>query len=269
MPFLAFAELLAMNRLLMIAFAVGACTVLTEVAYQSYVPVLLDRGDLVKANSKLTASTSVAEIGGPGLGGLLIGALTAPVVIVLDAVSFVFSAVTIGLVRHRERRSPRPATAGIARQIGDGFRETVRNRSLLAFAGEAATYNVAWHALEVLLVLWAVTELGLTPATLGLLLSIGSVGALLGALLTTTVARRFGIGRTMWVSAVISNLGVLLIPLADAGSWAGQLLGLQPAITICALALFPSWLWLYLSPARRLRDLPATDHSEEPIHDHR
>ena len=123
-----------------------------------------------KANSKLTASTSVAEIGGPGLGGLLIGALTAPVVIVLDAVSFVFSAVTIGLVRHRERRSPRPATAGIARQIGDGFRETVRNRSLLAFAGEAATYNVAWHALEVLLVLWAVTELGLTPATLGLLL---------------------------------------------------------------------------------------------------
>ena len=329
-PLLALTELLGMNQLLMIAFGVGVCTVLIEVAYQSYVPVLVDRNDLVEANSRLTASTSVAEIGGPGLGGLLVGAITAPLVIAIDSVSFLFSALTLGLVRHRETRPARPASTGMARQIGDGFQETIRNRYLLAFAGEAATYNVAWHALEALLVLWAVTELGLTAATLGLLLAIGSVGALLGALLTNAVGRRYGIGRTMWISAVVSNIGVLLIPLTPDRGWAGpallagafvlrglgatgtnvhtyairqavtapsmlgrtnaayrvltygfiplgalaggllgQTLGLRPAITICALALFPSWLWLFLSPARRLRTLPADQRIEEPVHDQR
>ena len=99
-------------------------------------------------------------------------------------------------------------------EIVEGFRETFRNRYLLAFAGEAATYNVAWSGINALLVLWAVRELGLSAATLGLLLSIGSVGALLGALLTDRLARRIGVGRAMWISAVVSNLGVLLIPAA-------------------------------------------------------
>lgn len=198
----------------------------------------------------------------------------------------------------------------------EGVRETVRNRYLLAFAGEAATYNVAWSAMNAILVLWAVRELGLEAGTLGLLFSVGGMGALLGALVTGAVARRVGVGRAMWTSAVVSNLGVLLIPLAGGGTIAeigllgaafflqglgatatnvhtyairqavtpdrlmgrttavyralthgfvplgallggvlGETLGLRPALGIAAVALFPSWLWLYFSPARSLREL--------------
>jgi len=270
----------------------------------------------VQANSRLSASASVAEIGGPGLGGLLVSALTAPIAVVVDAVSFLVSAVALGRIRRRE-----PAPVADRRRMGtevaEGFRETIRNRYLLAFAGEAATYNVAWSAINALLVLWAVRELGLSAGTLGLLLSVGSVGALLGALLTDRLARRIGVGRAMWTSAVVSNVGVLLIPAAAGhpalvlavlgiafflrglgmtgtnvhtyairqavtpvamlgrssaayrvltdgfvplgallGGLLGDTIGLRPALLVGALVLFPSWCWLYFSPARSLQRLP-------------
>ncbi len=324
-PVLAVLEVLSLGYLLVIAFALGSCTVVFEIAYQSYLPRLVDRADLVEANSKLAASMSIAETGGPALGGVLVGALTAPVAIAVDAISFLASAISLGRIRHAEPDPDARADNGnMTGQIREGIRETVRNRYLLAFAGEAATYNVAWSAMNTVLVLWAVRELELAATTLGLLFSVGSAGALLGALVTGAVARRVGVGRAMWTSAVVSNLGVLLIPLAGGGRTAeiallgtafflqglgatatnvhtyairqavtpdrlmgrttavyrvlthgfiplgallggllGDTLGLRPALAIAALALFPSWVWLYLSPARSLRELP-TRHEHEP-----
>jgi MFS family permease len=317
-PVLALLGVLRLSHLFAITFALGVTKVLFEVAYQSYLPRLVERNDLVQANSRLSASASVAEIGGPGLGGLLVSALTAPFAIVVDAVSFLVSAVALGRIRRRE---PVPVVdrrrGRIRTEVVEGFRETFRNRYLLAFAGEAATYNVAWSAINALLVLWAVRELGLSAATLGLLLSVGSVGALLGALLTERLARRIGVGRAMWASAVVSNLGVLLIPAAAGhpalvlavlgtafflrglgmtgtnvhtyairqavtpvamlgrssaayrvltygfvplgallGGLLGETIGLRPALLVGALLLFPSWCWLYFSPARSLVTLP-------------
>ena len=322
-PALALLEVLRLGHLFAIAFGLGIGKVLFEVAYQSYLPQLVRRDDLVQANSRLSASTSVAEIGGPGLGGLLVSAVTAPIAVAVDAVSFLISAVALSRIRRPE---PEPTPAEPRRrlrtEVAEGFRETFRNRYLLAFAGEAATYNVAWSAMNALLVLWAVRELGLSPATLGLLLSVGSVGALLGALLTERLARRIGLGRAMWTSAVVSNVGVLLIPAAGGppalllgvlgtafflqglgitgtnvhtyairqavtpvamlgrssaayrvltygfvplgallGGLLGETIGLRPALLVSALLLFPSWCWLFFSPARSLRTLPAAPES--------
>jgi hypothetical protein len=86
----------------------------------------------------------------------------------------------------------------------------------LAFAGEAATYNVFWSMMEAVLLLWAVKELGLTAGMLGLLLAVGSCGAFLGAALTNRAGRKFGTGITMIGSAIVSNVGTLQIPLAPA-----------------------------------------------------
>jgi MFS family permease len=326
-PLLFALGVLSMGLLLVIAFAVGSCAVPFELAYQAYLPRLVDRSDLVEANSRLSASASVAEIGGPGLGGVLVGTLTAPVAILADALSFVVSVISLSGIRRAEPEPDASAdTAGttLVRQIREGVREMVRNRYLVAFVGEAATYNVAWNALNAMLVLWAVRDLGLTPATLGLLFSLGSVGSLLGALLTGPLARRIGVGRAMWTSAVVSNVGVLVIPTAGGGTAAvigvlgfafflqtlgatatnvhtyairqavtpdrlmgrttaayrtithgtvplgallggvlGALLGPHTAVAIAALALFPSWLWLYFSPARSLRDIPFDAHPAE------
>jgi MFS family permease len=248
-----------------------------------------------------------------------VGAFTAPVALAADALSFLAAAASLRRIRRAEPDvDPTPGERGLWEQIREGVHETFHNPYLLAFAGEAATYNVAWSAMNAILVLWALRELGLDAATLGLLLSVGSVGALLGALGTGAVARRIGVGRAMWSSAALSNLGVMLIPLAGGGATAtigllgtafflqglgstatnvhryairqavtpdrlmgrttavyralthgfiplgallggllGETLGLRPALAIAALALFPSWLWLYLSPARTLSTLTA------------
>ena len=213
--------ILTIGQLLAIAFALGACSVAFEVTYQSYLPRLVEPEHLVEANSGLTASTSVAEVGGPGLGGLLVGAFTAPVALAADAMSFLAAAASLRSIRRAEPDvDPDPPERGLWEQIREGVHETFHNPYLLAFAGEAATYNVAWSAMNAILVLWALRELGLDAGTLGLLLSVGSVGALLGALGTGAVARRIGVGRAMWSSAALSNLGVLCIPIAGGGATA-------------------------------------------------
>jgi MFS family permease len=317
-PVLALLGVLELWQLLLITFGVGACTVFFEVGFQSYLPRLVERDDLVEANSRLTAANSVAEVSGPGLAGVLVGTIGARFTIALDAASFLFSALSVAQIRSREpAAAPPPPRSALRREIAEGFTETLRNRYLLAFAGEAGTYNVAWHAIEAILVLWAVTELGLSAGTLGLLLSVGSVGAVLGALLTDRLARHIGVGRAMWSSALVSNCGVLMIPLAAGdtrtvvavlgaafflqglgstgtnvhtyairqavtpdrllgrtnavyrmltwgliplgsllGGLLGATLGLRPALWIGALLLFPSWLWLFFSPARSLQTLP-------------
>jgi MFS family permease len=318
-PLLALLGVLELWHVLAIAFGVGACTVFFEVGFQSYLPRLVERDDLVEANSRLTAANSVAEVSGPGLAGIFVGAIGARFTIALDAVSFLVSAVCVSRIRRGEPEpdSPRPRS-GLRREIAEGFAETLHNRYLLAFAAEAGTYNVAWHAIDAILVLWAVDELGLRAGTLGLLLSVGSVGAVLGALMTEGLARRIGVGRAMWGCALVSNVGVLMIPLATGepatviavlgtaffvqglgatgtnvhtyairqavtpdrllgrtnavyrmltwgliplgsllGGVLGETLGLRPALWIGAVLLFPSWLWLFFSPARSLRTLPA------------
>jgi MFS family permease len=107
------------------------------------------------------------------------------------------------------------------RQIRESFAQTFRNRYLLAFAAEAATYNVFWNTMQAVLVLYTVDELGMGAGTLGLVMSVGSAGALAGALLTGHTAGRFGVGTTMIGSAVISNVGTLLIPLVAAPNGLG------------------------------------------------
>lgn len=215
-PLLAFSGVLAVWHLLAVSFAVGACAVLFELAYQSYLPSLVGRDELVGANGKLAASDSAAEVGGPGLGGVLVGTLTAPVALLFDALTFLFAAAAAWRIRRPEPKPGRfrGGEGGLRRELLEGFRETFSNRYLLAFAGEAATYNVFWTGMDALFLLWAVRELGLSAGAVGLLISLGACGALLGALLSSGVAGRFGAGATMIGAAVVGSVGTLLIPLA-------------------------------------------------------
>lgn len=213
-PILAAFGELSIEVLIVIAFLVGLCTVFFELAYQSFLPRLVAPEQLVEANGKLSATASLAEIGGPGLAGILVDALSAPVAIAFDALSFLVSAAALSRVR-RPEPAPSPAhVEGIGKEIGEGFRETVHNRYLLAFAGEAATYNMFWSAIDAILVLYAVRKLGIGAGALGVLLAIGSVGALLGAALTGRAAKRFGLGTTIVSASVLGAVSPLLMPLA-------------------------------------------------------
>lgn len=205
---------LRMWHLYAVAFGVGALTVLFDLAYQSYVPSLVEREELVEANSKLQTSASAAEVGGPALGGLLVEWLSAPVAVAADALSFLVSAVLLGAIGRPEPRMDAPAQrVPLFRQIGEGLRITFSNPYLRSLAGEAATYNFFETAILALFTLYATRELGLSPAQLGTVMGTGAVGALLGALVAERAARVLGLGRAILASMALACVAPLLIPL--------------------------------------------------------
>src|SRR5947209_9116062 len=139
-PIAAMRHALTMPLLYAVAAATGLLTVLFDVSYQAYVPSLVERENLVQANAKLALSESVAEVSGPGIAGFLVTALTAPIAILFDAVSFVVSAVSIALVHTPEPPpAPRKADAHIGREVVEGLRFSWHNPYLRAIALRWAT----------------------------------------------------------------------------------------------------------------------------------
>jgi len=212
-PVLAVMGWLRIEYLYVIAVLVGCLTVVFYLAFQAFLPVLVQREHLVEGNSKLSASQSIAEIGGPGLAGVLVQIVTAPIAMVVDALSFFVAAASVALIRTPESR-PAASTNmhGLPREIGEGFRVTFSNRYLRAFAGEAATYNLFWQVILTVFVLYAVRELHYSAGILGLLFAVGSAGALCGALLTGYTARRIGVGLTIVATAALGDVPLLVLP---------------------------------------------------------
>ena len=194
----------------------GVLTVAFDVAYQSYLPSLVDRGQLVEGNSKLQASASVARVGGPGLGGLLVQLVGAPRALLLDAASFAVSTASLLAIRHREPApvDPGRSRAGLRREIAEGLRVTYRDRVLRSMAGLAATYNLFEQAVLALLVLYATTDLGLSAGLIGLVVSVGSLGTLAGTALAGRLERRLGVGPSLILAVVVECASLLLVPLA-------------------------------------------------------
>lgn len=217
-PVLAMLGRLEIANLVAIAFAAGVLTVFFQIAYQSYLPALVHPDHLIEGNSKLSASESFGEIMGPSLAGLLVQALSAPIAVLADAFSFLCSAsglMAIHTVETQERRMQ--ARGPMWCEVREGLRVTFGNRFLRAFAGEAATYNFFWQVIQAVFVLYAIRELRLSAGVIGLIVGIGSIGALVGAVLTDRLAGRFGTGRVIVGSAVLSGIMPLAVPLA-AGS---------------------------------------------------
>ena len=212
-PAAAFFDVLRMELLYAVGFLVGVLTVFFDVAYQSYVPSLVGRAQLTAANSRLEASRSAAEVGGPGVGGLLVQLATAPYALLVDALSFLLSGAMLLSIRRGEP-PPEPSNTGESAwsAIRQGFRFTFANRYLRPIAGEAATFNLFEQAIMTVFVLYAVRELGLSAGLLGLIISVGAAGALVGALVAAYPARRFGLGPALVASMLIACTIPLALP---------------------------------------------------------
>ena len=196
---------------------IGAGTVVFDVAYLSYLPAVVDRDRLVDGNSKLSVSASIADVAGPGLAGVLIQVLTAPVTLLADAVSYLISAGTLRAIRTPDRapagtEQPR---AGMRRQVADGLAAVARNPYLRTICLESFTYNFFVQFTETLVALYALTELGLGVGLLGLCISVGSIGGLAGAVVAPRVVRRYGFGPAFVAGTALGCAAPVLIPLAD------------------------------------------------------
>ena len=224
------AGVLGIELLVLLALLLGCCTVVYEVGYQSYLPSVVPADRLDVANSRLRSTESVALIAGPGIGGLLVQALSAAGALGVQVLTSLVSAVTLARIRRPE---PVPGGPGLRLlpAVAEGIRFLLRDPVLRWAVGFSAIYNPFAQWIEVLFTVDAVTRLGLSPGQFGLVFSTGAVGALLGAAVAPRVSRRIGALPTCLWCAAIEPPVFLVLPLlpADLGT---------PAILVLAGTVF-------------------------------
>jgi MFS family permease len=247
-PIAARAGALTLGQLYVVAALAGVMAIFFNVADQSLLPALVGGDEILEANSKLTLSSTIAEIAGPGLTGFLVQLITAPIAILFDAVSFLISALLLGSIRKREpppgsppadaatpggSRTDRPPRRLLAETLG-GLRWIFADPLLRPLGLRSATAWVFLGFFGALYLLFAVDVLGLRPAVLGLIIATGGAGAMAGALLAQRLERRFPLGLTFIATSAIYGLIIFLVPLAGTLRAAGSP---RPAGTAPAVAM--------------------------------
>jgi MFS family permease len=208
---------LTLTQLILVGLVVGVLTVFFDVAYQSFLPALVSREKLMEGNSKLQASQSVAFVSGPAIGGWLTQVIGAANAIGLNALGFLSSAFCLWRIRAVEPVVERAPERKLRREIAEGLKFVFSNRSLVGIVGCTATANFATNIIAAVSVLVLTRQLGASAGLVGLLLAGGGVGGVLGALLASRIANRFGQGRTIWLSILVTSPFELLLPLAGRG----------------------------------------------------
>lgn len=213
-PFVFLFATLHLYMLYLVAFAVGAFTVFFDVAYQSYLPTLIERSDLIEGNSKLETSQSGARVIGPAIAGFLIQLVGAAKALAADAVAFFISAVLISSIKKHE---PNPEAVGERKfllEVKEGAAAVFGNPILRRIAACTATLNFGTGIFFAVFLIFAYEQLGLSPGVVGLIFALGSVGFVIGAVSASRFLKVLGLGRTLAVSALISGLGLVAVPLA-------------------------------------------------------
>lgn len=209
------ADALRLEQLYAVVFLEGCLGSLFDAAYPAYVPSLIGVERVVEGNSKLATSSSLAEIGGPGLGGGLVQLIGAPLAILADALSFAASAVSLVLIRRPEPpRPPRESATSIRFDIVEGLRLVRRHPILVPLTLRSVIAHVAGSFYGVLYTIYLIDVLHLTPFLLGVVVSAGGVGSLIGSFLAARAIRRFGFGPAIISAATAASIIGVLTPLA-------------------------------------------------------
>jgi MFS family permease len=196
---------LNLDMLYLIVLVAGALTVVFDVGVLSYVPTLVERRHLGDSNGQIQTSTALAGIAGPGLAGLLVGVLTAPVTLTADAVSYLCSAIGLLTIRQREDEPERPETGrSIKADIAEGLHAVYGSRILRSLLSQSATFNFFQNAFLTIFVVYAIRDLHLSPLELGIVIGAISVGGVAGATVANRFRRRVGFGRTVLMTTIFA-----------------------------------------------------------------
>lgn len=201
-------------HLYLIAAAAGTATVFFDVAYQSYVPVLVDSRLVREANSKLEATAQIARIGGPAAGGWLLALVSAPVLFVGESAGYLLSALFLARTRDAEVRTPAAGRRPLAAEIREGLQFVVRHPLISRIAACTGGMNFSGMLIFTLMPLLVLRSLGLGPQGMGLIMAVGAAGGLLGAVAAPRLAAGIGEGTVIPVCAVVSSVFLLLVPLS-------------------------------------------------------
>lgn len=198
-----------------VGFLVGTLAVIFNLTVTSFLPTVVGRADLVEGNAKLQMSSSVASIGGKGLAGVLVQHITAPLAIVLDALSFLLAAICLLFMCSSEAiKNHPPGNRGVGREIGQGLSLVFRDPILLSMIVGTTIASFGGAIQQTVLILYLTRELMIGPAWLGIILASASIASLLGAIVAGPAARRYGPGLTLIGALFIESIGMGLIPFA-------------------------------------------------------
>ncbi len=219
------AGLLSMPILYAVALVIGTGGLVYDVAAQAYLPTLIERSQLIEANGKLEISRAAAQVAGPGIGGALVGLLTAPIAILVDSLALFATGFMMTRIRTPEPAPHAPTRRpGMRHEIHEGLRLVLRSPILRSIALTMGTYFFFDQMVQSVYILFVTRDLGLTPGQLGLVFAIGNLGLIFGALLASRIAARFGIGPTLMIAIFSSSCFGLLVPLASRAEYAIPLL---------------------------------------------
>jgi len=215
-------NLLTLEQLYFVALLTGIFTVFFDVSYQSYLPALVDRPNLLEGNTKLEITRSTAQVAGPAVAGFLIQWIGGAKAVAVDALSFFLSAIALASIKKPEPE-PQPSTAsgtsGFIPEMREGIDVVFRNPILWRIAACTATTNLGSNMVfGAVFLVFAYRQLHLSAGIVGVVFALGSVGALAGAFLAGWVARKIGIGPTLGVTIIVGGLALLATPLALVGA---------------------------------------------------
>ena len=206
---------LTLPQLYLVALIGGSLNVLFEIASGAYLPSVVAPAQLVEANAKLQAATVAAQAAGPSIGGALVTLLSAPIAIVVDAVSFVISGSLItSATRDQVHRAPQPKMTSLRAEFREAARYLLSHPYLRPLLFGHALANAALGLLWGIVIVYAVRALGLAPGTIGVILSLGQVGGVIGAAFARKIAERLGVGRVVVASFFLFGPATLLMATA-------------------------------------------------------
>jgi predicted MFS family arabinose efflux permease len=214
-PLAAAFDLLTFPQLYAVGFVAGTCAVLFDISWATLFVSVVPRRDVVEANSKLSLSRALSFVTGPSAAGFLVQALTAPVTLLVDAFSFIGSALFLTRIRVQEPPVAEDGREGVLQSLRSGLRYVLGDELIRPELLCTATINLFNFVFHAIFVLYATEELGVRPAVLGLALGAGAVGGIAGALVAVRVERLIGIGPAFTLGCVLFPLPLVLVPLAS------------------------------------------------------
>ena len=223
-PLCAWFGVLTMAVLYIVGFLVGLLTVIGWPAYQVFMTERVGRENLVEANAKIGVSDSAAQLIGPGFAGAMIQWLTAPIAILLDAISFFFSAWMLRGIPPAETDAPKYTPRSLKSEIREGLLTIWQNRTLRALVWAIATWQVFRHAFIAIVVLFAARELGFSAGHVGVLFMLAGVGSLAAAGLVGPLNARFGMGPTMLFGIAATGVAWLVMAASFGPPWMASLI---------------------------------------------
>jgi MFS family permease len=210
-------DVLSVTQLVLVALLVGVGTVFFTIADTALLAQVLPRDRLADGNGALQASMSGANIAGPGLAGVLIGAVGAPATLLVDAVSFLVSAGTVGAMRTREVVAPATQRRRLLAEVRDGLAYVFRTPLPRTLALGVGLCNLVLGGYDTIVVLLLARQLRLSPGVIGVLFGVASVGGLLGSMVAGRLSRRFGDARTPVLATMVMVAAGLVLPFTQRG----------------------------------------------------